>query len=252
MPVDMVKKPALGTPPSLATLREGGAVSLFLDFDGTLVNIAPTPEAIDVPVTLGAGLEALSSLLDGRLALVTGRALSDIAVYLGHRSIAQAGSHGAERVRVDGTAIGQEANALPEEAEAAVRAFAAEHDGVRFEEKAHGAALHFRAAQDMEAQAVAFMEALATSHDLAVKRGKCVAELVHRGADKAGAVFAFMKEAPFVGSIPIFIGDDVTDEDGIRAAIQLGGFGIIVGDRPDTRAQYRLAAPASVHEWLGL
>ena len=77
-------------------------------------------------------------------------------------------------------------------------------------------------------------------------------ELVHPGADKGGAVRAFMARAPFAGSRPLFVGDDVTDEDGFAAAVELGGHGIIVGDRVPTRADYKLQGPVEVHRWLGL
>lgn len=87
---------------------------------------------------------------------------------------------------------------------------------------------------------------------LAVKRGKCVAELVDTGATKSAAVDAFMAIEPFIGSLPVFIGDDVTDDDGMRAASDHGGFGVAVGDRKSTAARYRLASVSDVRDWLGL
>ena len=140
---------------------------------------------------------------------------------------------------------------FPEVAEA-VRAFAERRAGLAYEAKSHGAALHYRAAPQLEAEAIAFVERVAAEHGLAVKRGKCVAELVPRGADKAAAVHAFMGEKAFRGALPIFIGDDATDEDGFRAATELGGFGIVVGERPSPFARYRLSTPAEVHAWLEL
>ena len=248
----MVETVAIGTPPPLGTLAAGRPVALFLDFDGTLVDIAPTPDAIAVGEGMAARLEKLAERLEGRVALVSGRSVTDLASHLGALSLPRAGSHGVEQLRADGSLIGNPPAALPHAAHHAVRTFVDRHEGLEFEAKSHGAALHFRSATHLEGATIAFAEEIAETHDLAVKRGKCVAELVHRGADKAGAVRAFMAESEFSGAMPVFVGDDVTDEDGFRAAIELGGFGVIVGERPDTLARYRLASPEKVHEWLEL
>lgn len=248
----MIDAGAIGAPPPLGELAGAGPVALFLDFDGTLVEIAPAPDAISVPRALARRLERLSERLGGRLALVSGRSAVDIASHIGAPAIARAGSHGVERLRADGSPIGAEPVPLPGEIEQAVHDFADARPGARFERKSHGAALHFRAAPELEAEAIAFAEELALRHGLWVKLGKCVVELVQPGADKAGAVRAFMAEEPFAGSLPIFVGDDITDEDGFRAAREMGGFGVIVGARTDTLAKYRLASPAKVHEWLEL
>lgn len=248
----MVRSPELGPPPPLSSLEAAGPVALFLDFDGTLVEIAPTPEAISVPAGLAARLEGLSRRLEGRLALVSGRSTANIAEHLGHPAIARAGSHGAERVTAGGMRLGAEPAPLPAEIGEAMRSFAAAHQGLGYEAKSHGAALHFRAAPKLEDTAIAFAERHAVLHGLWVKLGKGVVELVNQGADKAGAVHAFMGEEPFAGALPVFVGDDITDEDGFRAAEELGGFGIIVGARVGTLARHCLASPAKVHEWLGL
>lgn len=248
----MVETVAIGTPPPLGSLSESARVALFLDFDGTLVDIAPSPESILVPEGLAGRLEGLAERLGGRVALISGRSTSNIAAHLGPVRLPRAGSHGVERLRADGSRIGAQPEALPDAAEHAVRSFVEGHEGLEFEEKAHGAALHFRSAPGLESEVIDFAENIAEKFGLAVKQGKCVAELVHRGVDKAGAVHVFMAERLFSGAVPVFIGDDVTDEDGFRAAIELGGFGVIVGDRPDTLARYRLASPEKVHEWLEL
>ncbi|MBO9602475.1 MAG: trehalose-phosphatase [Novosphingobium sp.] len=239
-------------PPPLGAIRAKGPVALFLDFDGTLVEIAPTPDAILVPRELAGQLEAMAGRNEGRLALVSGRSVEDVAGHLGPASIALAGSHGLERFRADGSALEPRPATLPPGVAEAVRDFVKRRPGLAYEAKSHGAALHYRAAPQLEAAVLAFAEKLAAEHGLAVKRGKCVAELVPRGADKAAAVRAFMGEKAFHGALPIFIGDDVTDEDGFRAATELGGFGIIVGERLSALARYRLATPAEVHQWLEL
>ena len=243
---------ANGMPPPLSVLSAAGPIALFLDFDGTLIDIAPTPDAIKVPLGLAKGLEALSLRHSGRVALVSGRSTKSIVSHLGLATVALAGSHGIERLRADGQRIGEQPERLPDEVEQAVRAFTDRHDGLEFERKSHGTAVHYRAAPELGAAAIAFGEELAEAYGLQVKLGKCVVELVHRGADKAGAVHAFMAEEAFSGATPIFIGDDLTDEDGFRAANELGGFGVLVGERPDTLARYRLSSPAKVREWLEL
>ena len=239
----------LPPPPSLAALLENGPTALFLDFDGTLVEIAPRPGDIHVPDDLRTGLHALRDRLDGRLALVSGRALDDLERHLGEIAICRAGSHGASRLLADGTRLGEEPRGLSPASVAELKAFA-EAQGLFYETKAHGGALHFRGHPEKREATLAFAEAFAASRDLCVTNGKGVAELVRPGATKAAAVEAFMDVAPFTGAAPVFIGDDVTDEDGFAGADRHGGFGIAVGERPSGRARYRLDSVAAVHHWL--
>ena len=241
----------LPEPPGLPELREAGPVAVFLDFDGTLVALAERPDAIAVPAGLGESLCSLADRLDGRLALVSGRSVEDVERHVGPLRIACAGSHGIDRRLADGTAFGEEPELLPPEVGAALRAFADEH-GFLLEEKPHGAALHCRAAPHLEERGLDYAEELAALHGLHMKPGKCVVELVRPGADKAGAVHAFMGLPPFRGARPVFLGDDVTDEDGFAAARELGGFGILVGDPRPTAARYALADVAAARAWLEL
>jgi trehalose 6-phosphate phosphatase len=247
----MDARTTLEHPPQLSALCKTGPVALFLDFDGTLVALAERPDAILVPPGLGEQLCLLADRLDGRLALVSGRSLADVERHLGKLGIACAGSHGIARRLADGSALGAEPGTLPPEVGTALRGFADEH-GFALEEKAHGAALHFRAAPHLEARGREFAEELAAIHGLTAKRGKFVIEIVRPGADKGGAVRAFMGLAPFRGALPVFLGDDLTDEDGFAAAQDLGGFGILVGDRRPTAARYGLPDEVAAREWLGL
>lgn len=239
----------LSSPPPLATLLAGGPTSLFLDFDGTLVDIAPAPDAIVVREGLAAALDSLASRLEQRLALVSGRSLEDIASHLGTPQIARAGSHGAARMRADGSMIGPAPATIPEQAVGALKAFTVEH-GIAYESKTHGGAIHYRSSPEKEDLAIAFATELAEQFGLAIKRGKCVVELVRPGASKGDAVHAFMCEEPFARSRPIFIGDDVTDEDGFAACQSMGGLGILVGERTPTLAQHSLPSVRAVHQWL--
>ncbi len=232
-------------------MRSGQPVSVFLDFDGTLVDIAATPDGIDVPTGLGDALRELADRLEGRLALVSGRSISNIEGFTGKLAIARAGSHGADMRLPDNTPLAAAPEPFPPEVLRELTIFASTH-GFSLEEKPHGAALHYRANPDLEAQGLAYARQLADAHGLALKQGKCVVELVHPGAEKGAAVKAFMEHRAFAGSHPVFIGDDVTDEDGFAAVAEYGGTAILVGDRTPTQAQYSLANPAEVLSWLGL
>lgn len=247
MPMDH----ALPPPRSLDDLRGAGPIALFLDFDGTLVNLAPTPDGICVTPGLVDGLTRLGSALAGRLALVSGRAIVDLERHLGPLALACAGSHGSDCRSAAGVPLGDPPGGLPDAALAAIRQFAGAQ-GFALEDKPHGAALHFRANPALEPLGLTFAQSLAQQHNLDVKRGKCVIELVGRGANKGAAVAAFMGKAPFAGAMPVFIGDDVTDEDGFAMASELGGFGVLVGDSRETNARFRLANVAAVHHWLEL
>lgn len=241
----------LPSPPPLDRLVAEGPVALFLDFDGTLVEIAATPGAIAIPADLARRLAALSARLGGRLALVSGRSVENLEEHLGPLSLACAGSHGAALRGADGEWLGDQPAPLDAAIVGEVKSFAAAA-GAAFEPKEHGAALHSRAVPTIEEHCGLFMEDLASRHGLAVKRGKFVAELVRPGADKGAAVRAFLADAPFNGARPVFVGDDVTDEDGFDVARAAGGLAITVGPRDSAGATYGLADPAAVHHWLGL
>ncbi|MBX7482587.1 trehalose-phosphatase [Qipengyuania qiaonensis] len=239
----------LPAPLPLGDLLAQKPIALFLDFDGTLIEIAPRPGDIHVPDGLPEHLQILGDRLGGRLALVSGRALDDLAAHLGEVGICRAGSHGASRLLGDGTRLGEEPRGLADGAIAELRAYA-EENGLFYEAKAHGGALHFRGQPEKQEAALAFASDFAGSRGLSVTKGKGVVELVQPGATKAGAVEAFMKMSPFAGAMPVFVGDDVTDEDGFAGAEKYGGFGIAVGERPSQRARYHLDNVAAVHHWL--
>lgn len=250
MSVGMETRLCLPAPPPLSALLDHGPIALFLDFDGTLVEIASGPDAITVPIRLGAGLQQLCSRLGGALALVSGRGIDNLQSFLGPLPLHMAGSHGAHVLAPSGASL-RDARPLPVPVSDALRNFARDN-GLLFEPKAHGGALHFRSRPELAANTHRFANALAAQHGLATKQGKSVVELVWPGADKGGAVNLLASEPAFAGKRPVFIGDDVTDEDGFAACTRLGGFGIAVGERPSAGASHSLASIKDVHAWLEL
>lgn len=250
MPERMEARLDLQAPPPLATLQEGRGIALHLDFDGTLVNIASGPDRIEVPKALAARLEALAHQMGGALALVSGRSTHNLCEFLGQLELHVAGSHGGHVIAPDGSEL-RAPDPFPEKVDREIHAFAQSHD-LLHERKAHGAALHFRAKPELAAATRKFADQLAAENGLELKAGKCVVELVTPGANKGGAVELLMMNAPFAGRTPVFIGDDVTDEDGFAACNRLGGFGIQVGERAPTVARYRFNAVEDVFAWLDL
>ena len=242
----------LPDPPALSDLRARGPVALFLDFDGTLVEIAPTPDSIEVPGGLAAALEDLAARQGGALAVVSGRAIDNLREHLGPFRFAVAGSHGAEVRGASGERIGGKPQALSADVREAIEKFAAGHDGVEVEYKSFGLALHYRAAPDAGDEVLAFAKDLAATKHLQLKTGKSVCELMHAGGGKDRAVSVLMESAPFAGAHPVFIGDDVTDEDGFAEVLRRGGTAIRVGEPKPTEAEFGLAGPDAVRDWLGL
>lgn len=243
----MHKQAGLPLPPPLSKWTARQPIALFLDFDGTLVEIAETPDAIIVPDGLARRLEALGARIDGRLALITGRARADIHGHLGGVSIMTVGSHGAE--------FGDAAitpGALSDAAATAIAALVAKWPGLLVETKPHGVAIHYRQEPDAESAVFNVMDNIAEREGLAVRRGKMVVELGSAQVNKGQAVARLMGQPPFAGATPVFIGDDVTDEDGFAAAAAAGGHGILVGAPRATAAHYRLSGTPEVHRWLGL
>ena len=225
------------------------SAALFLDFDGTLVPIAAHPENIEVPKQLPDLLIDLARALDGALALVSGRSVDNVDGHLGHSSLATAGEHGAQIRLPDGTIIAHAVGTLARELDEAQRSFAG-HDKILIEPKSAGFAIHYRQAPELQGKVRTFMNDLVRSRsDLEVIDGKLVAELRARGVSKGAAIDEFMTRQPFRGRTPVFVGDDVTDEDGFRTVNALGGFSIKVGDG-QTCAGLRIRTIEQVYAWL--
>lgn len=224
--------------------------SLFLDFDGTLVEIAATPDAVEVSVSLRQLLRDLHQRLDGRVAIVSGRSVAEIAALLEPVTLTVAGSHGLEIAAAGEPPVVPERTEGVDAALAALNDFARDRPGVLVEDKPFGVGLHYRQAPEQEADARALAATLADRHDLHLQLGKMVAELRLPGGDKGSALKALMAEPGRAATRPVFMGDDVTDEAAFAAACELGGAGILIGPARDTRARYRLDDVPAARAWL--
>lgn len=230
-------------------LRLAGA-ALFLDFDGTLVELADAPDLIQIPDTLPDLLVRLAERLAGRLAIVSGRSIDDLDRHLGCSGLAVSGSHGLELRLPGGCSHTGSAPEIMQEVRQAIRRFADGAPGLLVEEKPAGIAVHFRQAPGRAAEVGAFLAALADRTGLHLQHGKMVAELRPHGPDKGDALRRIMAEPVFAGARPLFVGDDLTDEDAFAAAAALGGAGVLVGEPRETVARWRLPSVAAVARWL--
>jgi trehalose 6-phosphate phosphatase len=220
--------------------------ALLFDLDGTLLDIAPTPAAVVVPPGLLDALGALRGALGDAVAVVSGRPVDEIEALLDSAPYAVAGEHGGAIRHAPGAALERPDLPVvpPGWLERAERA-AAGTPGVLLERKAHGFVLHYRlapAAGPALQQAVLAMLADGGA-EFTVMPARKAWEVRPRAADKGRAVLRLMARPPFAGRVPVYVGDDVTDEDGMRAARQLGGIGLKVQDR--------FGDAAGVRAWLG-
>ena len=234
-------------PPPPLDLLEGA--SLFLDFDGTLVDFVIDPDKAMADDRLRGLLERLADRLAGRLAILSGRSLDELTQRLRLGPVPMAGSHGLERRSSDGLVTRPPKSAGLAIATDAARRFA-EENGLLLEPKAAGVAIHYRSVTGAEAEVEAFAHSLADRTGLDLQRGKCVRELRVPGADKGDAVRAFMAEPPFASGSPVVMGDDLTDEHAFQAAAQLGGRGVLIGDARPSAAQFRLPTVDSTLAFL--
>jgi trehalose 6-phosphate phosphatase len=227
--------------------------ALFLDIDGTLLELAATPTAVTVDAHIRSLLPVLHVALGGACALVTGRSITDVDRLFPGLALPVAGQHGAERRDGQGTLhLHAPARATLERLRKLFGEFAARHPGLLLEDKGSTLAVHYRQAPQLADEVHrAVRSALAVTRDgeLQLQPGKLLVEIRPDGRDKGAAVRDFMREAPFAGRTPVFVGDDVGDEHGFNIVQRLSGLGIKVG-AGRTRALHRLQDVASVRAWL--
>jgi trehalose 6-phosphate phosphatase len=226
-------------------------LALFLDFDGTLVDIAPTPDATVAPPGLPELLARLASGLNGALAVVSGREIADIDLRLRPFRGRAAGVHGAE-IRLDPKGRVSKAVGLDPSVLAGVRDLTAADPRLLIEDKGESIAVHYRGADDAEATLGAALEAFVAEAPggLFLLRGRKVFEIMRAHVSKGKAVARFMETAPFAGRRPVMIGDDRTDVAAIDACFARGGYGFRVASEFFPAAEAEFASPGSVRAWL--
>jgi trehalose 6-phosphate phosphatase len=224
--------------------------ALFLDFDGTFVDFAPRPDAIVLRPGSVDLLRNLSRRLGGALAIVSGRRIADLDGFLEPLRLPASGVHGQELRLADGDIEVRSPSPQLDEARRCLAAALGPGDPLDLEDKRAALVLHFRRnPEEGERAAALAREAIAGLADLEALPGHAIVEIRERGVSKADAVRLFAAHPPFAGRLPVFVGDDTTDEDGFRAAAGVGGFGVKVGPGV-TAASYRLPNVSAVHAWL--
>jgi trehalose 6-phosphate phosphatase len=237
--------------PDLRSNLSGHA--LYLDIDGTLLDIALSPERVEVPVWMVPLLERLSHKLEGAVAFVSGRTIEAIDALFQPLKLPAIGVHGGE-IRLDGQAVatdellvGELQGALPllREALGSMR-------GVWLEDKRCAIALHYRAVPERGREVLKVVELVVSGlgPEFAALVGKCVVEIRPRHLTKSAGIRRLMECEPFRGRSPIFAGDDVTDEDAFELVNQLGGISVRIGSTAPSAAKYRLTDPDQLRRWL--
>lgn len=236
------------SPPAPLTLEK---VALFLDLDGTLAPIVARPQDVGPDPRRTALIERLARALDGRLAVLSGRTVPELDHILEGRVRSVAGVHGLVR-RGPGDelrqvsphpGIGRATDVLQQMAD--------QDPGLIIEDKGLSVALHYRQAPQYATRIRESATQIAAETGLVVQPGAMVVELRTPGPTKGHSLRAFMEQPPFFGATPVFVGDDLTDEDGFAAAAALGGYGVLVGPpRRDTAAKALLPDVEAVMAWL--
>jgi trehalose 6-phosphate phosphatase len=230
------------------------AIALFLDVDGTLLELAGSPQAVSVSDDLRERLRELFQVGGGAVALVSGRAITDLDALFAPMKLPSAGLHGFERRGASGAYSRRPlpSAAALEDARASMLDLAQRHAGLLVEDKRFALALHYRKAPHLKEGVMKAMEEVSArlAGELELQHGKMVVELRPAGATKAEAVGAFLAEAPFAGRRPVFIGDDLTDEPAFELVNRLDGLSVVVSPTRPSAARARLADVTAVHDWL--
>lgn len=226
--------------------------ALFLDVDGTLLHLEEHPDAVEVSDHLRSILKTLEEIFDGAVALVSGRRIEDLDRLFAPIRLRAAGLHGLElRDGEDGMRVIGDPAAL-DPLRRPLRDFSEANEGLLLEDKDRALALHYRKAPHLAEECRALVRRLTAGResDLRVIDGKMVLEIKPRLSNKGLAVSDLMKTPPFRGRKPVFIGDDVTDEDGFLVVNALGGYSIRVGNKTGSSARYQLNDVVAVIDWL--
>lgn len=227
-------------------------IALFLDVDGTLLDIVDHPADVRADPTLVEMLARISSGLDGAMSLISGRQIADIDRIFAPVRFAAAGAHGSELRQHPDDPVAIAESSLPAPVLDGIRAFVEQNPGLLLEEKRGGASLHYRRAPHLEQQCKTFVEKLMPEidEDFRLIAGKMVLELAPIDHNKGAAIRDMMRREPFSGRRAVFVGDDVTDEDGFHAVNAMNGITIRVGGSHGSAAGYALPDVAAVRHWL--
>jgi trehalose 6-phosphate phosphatase len=226
--------------------------AILLDIDGTILDFAPSPQQVRVPPDLRETLVRLNAKTSGALALVSGRALTDIDLIFSPLELVAIGGHGAEWRAASGSEVTMRTKPLDTALKGKLLNLDTLDPGVLIEDKGYSLAVHYRLAPEKADAVRAAVEAIcaqARADTVEILPGKFVIEIKPAGISKASAVRDLMKLAPFAKRKPIFIGDDVTDEPVFAVVAGLGGLGFSVG-RVAATVNGRFAQPQSVRTWL--
>ena len=224
---------------------------LFLDVDGTLIELTDSPLETFADPELKTLLSQVTERLGGALALVSGRSIDYLDALFAPLRLPAAGLHGVVRRKASGVMHGASfVDTQLSQARTAVSAVIEAHPGTSVEDKGRTIAVHFRMAPEHEASVrrslIDIAKPLGSNYH--IQEGNMVLEIKPRGFTKATAIKAFMKEPPFSGRKPVFVGDDLTDQDGFRMVEDQGGISIAVGER--VRGQFCLENASDVRGWL--
>lgn len=256
--MDDVIQRAEGLPDAFEILRdigrEPGKWAIFLDIDGTLLDIAETPDGVVVPHSIGSHLRSASDMFEGALACVTGRSIDYVDLLFSKPDMPVAGLHGAERRDAAGVIERAQITPLLQAIKTELAVKVAEWPGAIIEDKGAAIAVHFRLAPEWQDAVLSTMQEMVAKAGagFTLQHGKMVVEMRPARADKGQAVAAFMAEPPFSGRIPVTFGDDVTDEAMFAVANDTGGVSVKIGQYGSFPglARYSLTSPAQLRAWL--
>jgi trehalose 6-phosphate phosphatase len=231
---------------------EARSIALFLDLDGTLIDIARRPDLVRPPNDMAPLLRRIVDSLGGALAILSGRSIADIDALTAPLRLPAAGVHGAERRREPDGAVVVHATPVPMELLAEIRSFVGDRKGLMVETKTYAVAVHYREAPEEEARLAEGLRVILAQFpgERVLVGGRRVFEIAPREASKGAALTDFMRLPPFAGRRPIMIGDDATDETAMAAARRLGGEGLKVAGEHFPAVAAQFANPAEVFSWL--
>lgn len=235
--------------------RDLNQLAILLDVDGTLLDIAPTPQEVIVPSDLPRTLASVRAHLGGALALVSGRPIAELDRFFAPLKLPAVGGHGAEmRPIANGPLVDNRTRPLDPIFKQRLKDIAARHPGVLVEDKGYSIALHYRQAPK---QGIGLVHDVRHAYDAWADKsfellaGKAVLEIKYAAFNKGTAVRELMTYPPFAGRTPIFVGDDRTDEDAFAVMKDFNGHAMSVGKRiPGIQDHFK--SPAEVRQWLGL